>query len=339
MANLQTLQDLATLFAANQQANPPQDTGPKMIVAGGKVMGRDVSQPSGMQNTMTSLGSLATNFIRMQQLQKRNQFFGEVNKVMGSAADVEEKKNLMRQLITQNGGEDYGLGIKDVLWKDMTETKEWKPRTKEEALNFEEAKAGIKKAGGKTLISPQINKLSANEDAYSSLGQSVTSLEANRDRFAQFMGPGKGALRNPMRSYVNKDLQDFLAWKANVQDAFQQYRVAVTGAQASDKEIALLAKNRPTEADTYDVFVKKAKEVRKVGNQVLSRYIKNLGKAGYDVSGYQDTLDNLNADLEGMTGGQVSTTMPEQSNALTATNPKTGKKIQSTDGGKTWQSL
>lgn len=119
MANLQTLQDLATLFAANQQANAQQDIGPKMIVAGGRVMGRDVSKPSGMQNAMTSLGSLATNFIRMQQLQKRNQFFGEVNKVMGSAADVEEKKNLMRQLITQNGGEDYGLGIKDALWKDF----------------------------------------------------------------------------------------------------------------------------------------------------------------------------------------------------------------------------
>lgn len=151
--------------------------------------------------------------------------------------------------------------------------------------------------GLKTPSVPMIDKISKNEDAYYTLGDVVTNLIADKDRYSQFMGPGKGALRNPIRSYVNKDLQDFLGWKANVQDAFQQYRVAITGAQASDKEIALLAKNRPTENDTYDVFLKKTKEVRRVGNQVLTRYINNIGKAGYNISGYQDILDNLNSEL------------------------------------------
>jgi hypothetical protein len=163
---------------------------------------------------------------------------------------------------------------------------------------------------GKTLVDPQIDKISKNEDSYFTLGNSVNTLNANKDKFAKFMGPGKGALRHPLLSYGSQDLQDFLAWKANVQDAFQQYRVAVTGAQASDKEIALLAKNRPTENDTYDVFIKKTTEVRKTGNQVLRRYIANLARAGYDISGYQDTLEALNSEMQGLqmqSGGNKGT--------------------------------
>ena len=163
---------------------------------------------------------------------------------------------------------------------------------------------------GKTLVAPQIDKISRNEDSYFTLGNSVNTLNANKDKFAKFMGPGKGALRHPLLSYGSTDLQDFLAWKANVQDAFQQYRVAVTGAQASDKEIQLLAKNRPTEDDTYDVFIKKTTEVQKTGNQVLRRYISNLARAGYDVSGYQDTLEALNSEMQGLqmqSGGNKGT--------------------------------
>ena len=85
-----------------------------------------------------------------------------------------------------------------------------------------------KEEGGKTLVAPMIDKISKNEDAYYSLGNSLNDLTSNADKYSQFMGPGKAVLRNPIRSYVNKDLQNFLGWKANVQDAFQQYRVAVT---------------------------------------------------------------------------------------------------------------
>ena len=168
-------------------------------------------------------------------------------------------------------------------------------------------KAIDSKTQGKTLPNPAVDKISKSEDAYYTLGDSAKNLEANKDRFSQFLGPGKGALRHPIRSYVNNDLKDFLGWKANVQDAFQQYRVVITGAQASDKEIRLLMKNRPTEDDTYDVFMNKTKEVRRVGNEVLTRYINNLGKAGYNVSGYQDTLDSLNQELGGLSNNQQQT--------------------------------
>jgi len=151
-----------------------------------------------------------------------------------------------------------------------------------------------KERSGKILIGPMITKISQNENATMGLDNSVSILKSNSDKFARFMGPANSAIRNPMLSYFDKDLQDFLAWKANVQDAFQQYRVAITGAQASDKEIALLAKNRPNENDTYDVFLKKADAVQKVGKQVQARYLSNLGKAGYDISGYEGTTQEPN---------------------------------------------
>jgi hypothetical protein len=208
--------------------------------------------------------------------------------------------NRQRFKMTASGVASETLPIDEAYYNSLTRLEQRRPLNERETQQKKDLEIKLfggpkrKEIGtGKTLISPQIDKISKNEDAYYSLGNSLTSLEANKEKFKNFMGPANIILRNPARAYFNKDLQDFLAWKANVQDAFQQYRVAVTGAQASDKEINLLARNRPTENDTYEVFTKKTNEVRKIGNSVIKRYITNLGKAGYDVSGYQDTLTEL----------------------------------------------
>jgi hypothetical protein len=224
---------------------------------------------------------------------KQNYFYQQKEK----DADLERQKQLLREYSGMGGqaatAEDEEMG--SAPYGRMVPN-----AMKVGGMTFVNPNAK-KQPGGKTLFGPQVDKISKNESAIFTLDESVASLEDNKDRFSQFLGPGKGLLRNPARSYVNKDLQDFIAWKANVQDAFQQYRVAVTGAQASDKEIALLAKNRPNENDTYDVFVKKAREVRKIGNMVLGRYIQNLGRAGYNISGFQDTLARLNDEMGGLT--------------------------------------
>ena len=221
--------------------------------------------------------------------------------VIGKVAD---RLKQQRETGEAMGQKQQILGMEEASKIRLAE-KQHELETSPRALEFEKAKAGLKP--GKTLIGPMITKISANEDAYYNLGAAAEALKVNKDKFSQFLGPAKQILRNPVRSYVNKDLQDFLAWKANVQDAFQQYRVAITGAQASDKEIALLAKNRPTENDTYEVFTKKTNEVRKIGNQVITRYITNLKKAGYNTSGYEEDLSNLNAELGNFSGDNLPT--------------------------------
>ena len=276
--------------------------------------------------------SFAQGAIAAQEANKGNPF----NQILGAfqnaqarryAEDSQRKKeeaDLSKALMTLSYQKNYENELmkakaeeerKQILLKGQAEGK-IAPTEESQAGSFEGTPFGAigqrfkainEKAQGKTLVTPMIDRISKGEDAYYTLGDATQKLEVNKDKFSQFMGPGKSALRHPIRSYVNKDLQDFLAWKANVQDAFQQYRVVITGAQASDKEIALLAKNRPTEEDSYDVFTKKAKKVREVGNQVLTRYISNLGKAGYNTSGFQETLENLNKDLSGLKSGDETT--------------------------------
>lgn len=320
MANLQTLQDLATLISMNQQANAQQDTGPKMIVAGGRVMGRDVSQPSGMQNAMTSLGSLATNFIRMQQLQKRNQFFSEANKVMGSAVDVEEKKNLMRQLIMQHNGDDYGLGIKDALWKDMTEPKKqekWQPSTREEALDFEREKA-------KTSISAQ--KFAMQEEEAKKAAEAQAK---NEQDFTQDMLDTIGEVKKGIKYFGAAGVVPPLPgeysktnWLANFNKLLSK-RVLETMTQ--------LKKASKTGATGFGQLSEKELAVLQDASTVLK---KNMSEK--DAMRYLTKMENA---LMKISSKQISTSMPEQANVLTATNPRTGKKIQSTDGGKTWQPL
>lgn len=292
-----TLAQLIALSQAQQQ----QGNQPRTVNVGGHNI-LDVTPRNRLEGMYPALQNLMLGFGGMQQMQKKNQFLQLAKSIAESTEPMETKQEKFLQLYMQDPEMGKSLGFDDIVTAlEKRQPKEYKPTTQAEALAFEEAKAGIKKKEGKTLTAPMIDNLTKKESAIYTLKDSVTMLEANKDKFAQFMGPAKGPLRNPIRAYVNKDLQDFLGWTANVQDAFQQYRVAITGAQASDKEIKLLAKNRPTQEDSYEVFTNKAKEVQRIGNQVLSRYIKNMGRAGYDVSGYQELLDNLNAEMGGLT--------------------------------------
>ncbi len=111
------LEDLARVFVAQNQPKPAE--GPKFIMAGGKVMGMDNTQPSGLDRLAGGLNSMASNYVMFQQLKKKNDFFKSVNDIMGADMPQEEKRGKMRDLIYQHQGNDYGLGIKDVLLKEQ----------------------------------------------------------------------------------------------------------------------------------------------------------------------------------------------------------------------------
>lgn len=295
------------------------------------------SRQKGIQNflkALTDMGDLAANETRLKskllanQIEKKQNFLYKIQEQLQKNQMTQDLMKKMQEQGGQGGMED--LNAPKLRAGEGGEAKVFYPTARDKEFNikmnlneisqkeqrgiplepqeqsFKETYGGMGENKGKTLISPMVTKISQNEDAYYNLSNAVEGLKTNADKFSQFMGPGKDILRNPLRSYVNKDLQDFLAWKANVQDAFQSYRVAVTGAQASDKEIASLVKNRPTENDTYDVFVKKTNEVRKIGNKVITRYIENLGKSGYNISGFRDTLINLNNEMGILTGDEQS---------------------------------
>lgn len=119
---MNTLESLIAAYLAGQQ---PQETGPKFITAGNRVMGMDNSKDTTLDRMGGALNNLAANYLMAQQIKKRNDFFKSVNTIMGSndGGDQEVKRDALRRLIMAHGGEDYGLGIKDVLWADMVKPK------------------------------------------------------------------------------------------------------------------------------------------------------------------------------------------------------------------------
>lgn len=94
---------------------------------------------------------------------------------------------------------------------------------------------------------------------------------------------GPAAARVPGRDLLDPE---FASFKADVGQWFDAYRVKVTGAGASPGELKILAENRPKVTDPSNVFKAKAQKAIEIGNKVRMRYLKNLAKAGRDVSGF-----------------------------------------------------
>ena len=326
-----TLQNLATMaLLSTKNAGQPQPIETANIGGHNLLVNRPTGFNERLGAGIAPLQALATNFLLMQKMKRQQDFTSQINTIMGSDMPLEDateggkpsegKLSKMYKLVLQYPDMAKEMGVLEPITNQYQKMKEkgtqgWKPQTKEEAM--EVRAAGTKTKGGKIMPGTYVDKISQKETANITLSRATDALVAEKDRFAKFMGPGKGAFRNPLLSYANKDLQDFLAWQANVQDAFQQYRVAITGAQASDAEIRLLEKNRPTQNDTYEVFLKKSKAVQEIGESVLNRYIKNLGRAGYDVSGYEDMVNT--------TGKKVETEMPHSIEESQSEIPKVGQ--------------
>jgi len=88
-------------------------------------------------NPNTQFGSIAGNLGRqylMQQqqqmiAQKRNEFMQNVHTAMSTATTPDEKVNALLDLKMKYGGQDFGLGIDDIVKQFQGMNKEWKPTT------------------------------------------------------------------------------------------------------------------------------------------------------------------------------------------------------------------
>lgn len=90
MGNSNTLEDLATMFLANAQQQQQQPTGPKMIVAGGQVLGEDVSGGGWADRAGQSLQGLASNYLMAQKMKRRNEFMKGMQEIMNTDISLED---------------------------------------------------------------------------------------------------------------------------------------------------------------------------------------------------------------------------------------------------------
>jgi hypothetical protein len=101
------------------------------------------------------------------------------------------------------------------------------------------------------------------------------------DQFKSNLGPVAGRAPDTLTQYTNPEFNNY---KAELGRWFDTYRKNITGAQASEKEMALLQKNQPTVKDTPEVLKLKMQTILGLGEQVRQKHLSNLGKAGRDVT-------------------------------------------------------
>lgn len=129
---------------ANNMATMPiqgQNYGPEVPVS----MGLDVTPPDRKVVMGQYLQNLGIQHQKMKQEQAGRKFLKGVHDIMSSNMTGEDRINKLMDLKVQHGT-DYGLGLDSIIKQvaDQSQPKEWKPKTQDEALGFERAKAGLK---------------------------------------------------------------------------------------------------------------------------------------------------------------------------------------------------
>ena len=164
-------EDLLTLAKERQDVVGVPNIQPQNQVQGLLQMLASVAQNTG--NPSTERGQIfqgaGNAYLGGLNNQNRQQFFGQVGQISQAQIDPAQKINMLIGLKAQHGT-DYGLGL-DEIAKQFTEMskqnvdmrgqdvtmrgqkmtaananrdREWKPKTQEEAMSFEGAKAGMK---------------------------------------------------------------------------------------------------------------------------------------------------------------------------------------------------
>ncbi len=102
---------------------------------------------------------------------------------------------------------------------------------------------------------------------------------------------GPIAARNPLRQFI----PDQAAFEMQVNRMFDAYRVAVTGAAASEKEMEALRKSTLQSTDTLPVFLKKLERAETIVKRHTGARLETLKRAKIDVSGFENMFDSTSA--------------------------------------------
>lgn len=245
--------------------------------------------------------------------QNRQRFFAEVGQISKAPIDPAQKINMLMGLKAQHGT-DYGLGVDDIVkqfadlrgqditmrGQDMTAGgRGWQPQTKEDAIDFENAKAGMKPP----------------TEAQSTIANYASRLEqANRefDRMAGYINnlPVVGTAINQAAPNFMKSSE----WQSYEQ-AQRNFLNAVlrkeSGAVISPTEFAEGRKQYFPMPGDKPAVIKQKNDNRRL---VQENFIRAAGRA-YETFREAD-------------GGGAP---------MYASNKKTGQRIVSLDGGQTWQ--
>ena len=146
----------------------------------------------------------------------------------------------------------------------------------------------------------KISDLETTLDSWNNVKQLADEIKAKVGplRIANY----KGNMTQFMRQFSNDPRLSVLL--AETEKAFQLYRKATTGAQASDKELRMLRPNLPSITESPAIFFGKLEATIEGTKREKDAYIRTYGGYGYDV-------DYFNIDKEEDTTSDSDTSSPD----------------------------
>lgn len=327
------LEQLAQLIMLNQRQ--PQQL-PTANIGGRNILVKQGSNPLARAGNagMDALFGLAQNYTAMQTIHKRNQFMQGVQQIASSAKTPDEKINDLVGLYSQHGT-DYGLGVKDIVqqYGQMANR-----NSLTQVYGYDESgnlvpKGAVPK-GSKVpdiIAQEKLNKETAEkkqqQDAMTEqvIGTAQDMLDTIQKvkNGIKYFGP-YGDVGTRLTSLGGAiDYKDRSEWENNVNK--------LLSAKVVDQIMSMKNASK-TGATGFGQLSEKEGQLLREASTALKRTTDKTAAAGY-----LDTMEKIYQKILNKNNSSQDKQGQPSQNVLTATNPKTGKKIKSLDGGQTWQ--
>jgi hypothetical protein len=227
--------------------------------------------------------------IMPQQLQGPQDFFQQAAMAKTPAA---------QQQYTQAGNQiQNGLAAAplNTMQKEQVRQGDYSNKTSRLALLLSASGAGQNGKDAKPLPAEQIDKITTVENGLMNMDELLNRVTKD----PSLVGLNKKLTdANWLQNPASRNDPQFASFKALVTENFDQYRKEITGAGASEGELAKLEASRPSATDSPSQFIAKVQNALQVGEDKRARALTNFGRAGYNMS-------NFNADPISKFGTQL----------------------------------
>lgn len=164
----------------------------------------------------------------------------------------------------------------------------------------------------KPLSTGEIGKIQALDEQLLNAESLLAAVSNNPSLVSPYQRiPGVAAGRQVIESLSPNP--QFTQFKAEVDRFFDQYRHAITGAQAGEKEIEMLLSRTPQVSDSPEQFKAKIKSLIAQGRRIRQKQIQNFQSAGRDIESFQQTPGTVDVSSQASPQGNGITIQPSLS--------------------------
>lgn len=200
----------------------------------------------------------------------------------------------------QQAGQQVQTGLAsaplNTMQKEQVRQGDYSNRTSRLALLLSASGAGQNGKDAKPLPAEQVEKISTVENGLMNMDELLNRVTKD----PSLVGLDKKLTdANWLQNPASRNDPQFASFKAMVTENFDQYRKEITGAGASEGELAKLEASRPSATDSPSQFIAKVQTALQVGEDKRARALTNFGRAGYNMSAFSaDPVSKFGAQLK-----------------------------------------